>query len=83
MVVNRLGLDSLSPFNPKERIIEYLVPDGGPEPSLVDQPLRAFVRAVGARSAAPRGRLRGSGQCGPGRRAGLHGRPHDVRAAPV
>ncbi|XP_041591227.1 formimidoyltransferase-cyclodeaminase isoform X1 [Vulpes lagopus] len=55
LVVNRLGLDSLSPFNPKERIIEYLVPDGGPEPSLVDQPLRAFVRAVGARSAAPGG----------------------------
>ncbi|CAD7693757.1 unnamed protein product [Nyctereutes procyonoides] len=55
LVVNRLGLDSLSPFNPKERIIEYLVPDGGPEPSLVDQPLRAFVREVGARSAAPGG----------------------------
>uniref|UniRef100_A0A8P0NE33 Formimidoyltransferase-cyclodeaminase n=1 Tax=Canis lupus familiaris TaxID=9615 RepID=A0A8P0NE33_CANLF len=55
LVVNRLGLDSLSPFNPKERIIEYLVPDGGPEPSLADQPLRAFVREVGARSAAPGG----------------------------
>ncbi|MXQ82224.1 hypothetical protein E5288_WYG010838 [Bos mutus] len=54
-VVNRLGLDSLSPFNPKERIIEYLVPQDGPEQSLVDQPLRAFIRAVGARSAAPGG----------------------------
>ncbi|XP_019819229.2 formimidoyltransferase-cyclodeaminase isoform X2 [Bos indicus] len=55
LVVNRLGLDSLSPFNPKERIIEYLVPQDGPEQSLVDQPLRAFIRAVGARSAAPGG----------------------------
>ncbi|XP_074177179.1 formimidoyltransferase-cyclodeaminase isoform X2 [Rhinolophus sinicus] len=55
LVVNRLGLDSLSPFNPKERIIEYLVPDDGPEQSLVDKPLCAFVREVGARSAAPGG----------------------------
>ncbi|KAJ1070650.1 hypothetical protein K5549_003629 [Capra hircus] len=55
LVVNRLGLDSLSPFNPKERIIEYLVPQDGPEQRLVDQPLRAFIRAVGARSAAPGG----------------------------
>uniref|UniRef100_A0A8C2P195 Formimidoyltransferase-cyclodeaminase n=1 Tax=Capra hircus TaxID=9925 RepID=A0A8C2P195_CAPHI len=47
LVVNRLGLDSLSPFNPKERIIEYLVPQDGPEQRLVDQPLRAFIRAVG------------------------------------
>ncbi|XP_059955749.1 formimidoyltransferase-cyclodeaminase [Mesoplodon densirostris] len=55
LVVNRLGLDSLAPFNPKERIIEYLVPEVGPEQSLVDQPLRTFVREVGARSAAPGG----------------------------
>ncbi|XP_034510095.1 formimidoyltransferase-cyclodeaminase isoform X1 [Ailuropoda melanoleuca] len=54
-VVNRLGLDSLSPFNPKERIIEYLVPNGGPQQSLVDKPLCAFVREVGARSPAPGG----------------------------
>ncbi|XP_057553133.1 formimidoyltransferase-cyclodeaminase isoform X1 [Hippopotamus amphibius kiboko] len=55
LVVNRLGLDSLSPFNPKERIIEYLVPKVRPEQSLVDQPLCTFIREVGARSAAPGG----------------------------
>ncbi|XP_039336369.1 formimidoyltransferase-cyclodeaminase isoform X1 [Saimiri boliviensis] len=55
LVVNRLGLDSLSPFNPKERIIEYLVPDSGPERRLGDKSLRAFVDEVGARSAAPGG----------------------------
>ncbi|XP_045357037.1 formimidoyltransferase-cyclodeaminase isoform X2 [Leopardus geoffroyi] len=55
LVVNRLGLDSLSPFNPKERIIEYLVPNSGPEQSLVSKSLCAFVREVGARSAAPGG----------------------------
>ncbi|KAM5333453.1 formimidoyltransferase-cyclodeaminase isoform 2-T2 [Glossophaga mutica] len=55
LVVNRLGLDSLSPFNPKERIIEYLVPESRPGQSLVDKPLHAFVREVGARSATPGG----------------------------
>ncbi|XP_062971152.1 formimidoyltransferase-cyclodeaminase [Cynocephalus volans] len=55
LVVSRLGLDSLSPFNPKERIIEYLVCAGAPERSLADMPLRAFVQEVGARSPAPGG----------------------------
>ncbi|XP_036921071.1 formimidoyltransferase-cyclodeaminase isoform X6 [Sturnira hondurensis] len=54
-VVNRLGLDSLSPFNPKERIIEYLVPESRPEQSLADKSLHDFVREVGARSATPGG----------------------------
>uniref|UniRef100_I3LDH7 Formimidoyltransferase-cyclodeaminase n=1 Tax=Sus scrofa TaxID=9823 RepID=I3LDH7_PIG len=53
LVVNRLGLDSLAPFKPKERIIEYLVPEAGPEQSLLHKPLRTFVREVGSRSAAP------------------------------
>uniref|UniRef100_A0A803VV32 Formimidoyltransferase-cyclodeaminase n=1 Tax=Ficedula albicollis TaxID=59894 RepID=A0A803VV32_FICAL len=55
LVVNRLGLDSLSPFHPKERIIEYLVEAGEVDGGLVAKPLGAFVRAVGARSAAPGG----------------------------
>ncbi|XP_036921069.1 formimidoyltransferase-cyclodeaminase isoform X4 [Sturnira hondurensis] len=65
LVVNRLGLDSLSPFNPKERIIEpvpvppgsrrYLVPESRPEQSLADKSLHDFVREVGARSATPGG----------------------------
>ncbi|NXU07328.1 FTCD cyclodeaminase, partial [Buphagus erythrorhynchus] len=55
LVVNRLGLDSLSPFHPRERIIEYLVQAGEVDGGLVAKPLGAFVRAVGARSAAPGG----------------------------
>ncbi|XP_036022929.1 formimidoyltransferase-cyclodeaminase [Onychomys torridus] len=55
LVVNRLGLDSLAPFDPKERIIEYLVPASGPEKGLMDKSLLNFVREVGARSAAPGG----------------------------
>ncbi|EHB17618.1 Formimidoyltransferase-cyclodeaminase, partial [Heterocephalus glaber] len=54
LVVSRLGLDSLAPFSPAERVIEYLVPEG-PEQSLLDLSLRDFVREVGARSAAPGG----------------------------
>ncbi|XP_013361178.1 PREDICTED: formimidoyltransferase-cyclodeaminase isoform X2 [Chinchilla lanigera] len=54
LVVSRLGLDSLAPFNPKERVIEYLVSDG-PAQSLLDLSLRDFFREVGARSAAPGG----------------------------
>ncbi|XP_027713272.1 formimidoyltransferase-cyclodeaminase isoform X3 [Vombatus ursinus] len=55
LVVNRLGLDSLSPFHPKEHIIEYMVEDGAMSGSLVSKSLSVFVRDVGARSAAPGG----------------------------
>ncbi|KAF1456898.1 Formimidoyltransferase-cyclodeaminase, partial [Pygoscelis antarcticus] len=55
LVVSRLGLDSLSPFHPRERIIEYLVQAGEVDGGLVAKPLGAFVRAVGGRSAAPGG----------------------------
>ncbi|XP_073163030.1 formimidoyltransferase-cyclodeaminase isoform X2 [Lepidochelys kempii] len=55
LVVSRLGLDSLSPFNPQERIIEYLVQSGQADGGLVSKSLHTFVRAVGARSAAPGG----------------------------
>ncbi|KAK1165450.1 formimidoyltransferase-cyclodeaminase isoform X1 [Acipenser oxyrinchus oxyrinchus] len=53
LVINRLGLDSLTPFVPKERIIEYMVENE--DESLVSMPLRSFIRSVGARSAAPGG----------------------------
>uniref|UniRef100_A0A8C4U231 Formimidoyltransferase-cyclodeaminase n=1 Tax=Falco tinnunculus TaxID=100819 RepID=A0A8C4U231_FALTI len=55
LVVSRLGLDSLSPFHPRERIIEYLVQAGEVDGGLAAKPLGTFVRAVGGRSAAPGG----------------------------
>ncbi|XP_054849970.1 formimidoyltransferase-cyclodeaminase isoform X2 [Eublepharis macularius] len=55
LVVNRLGLDSLFPFNPKERIIEEMVQDGEANGCLVSLPLRTLVQKVGSRSAAPGG----------------------------
>ncbi|XP_066478256.1 formimidoyltransferase-cyclodeaminase [Tiliqua scincoides] len=55
LVINRLGLDSLSPFRPKERIIEDMVQDGEESVSLASLPVHSFVQKVGARSAAPGG----------------------------
>uniref|UniRef100_A0A3P8SL62 Formimidoyltransferase-cyclodeaminase n=1 Tax=Amphiprion percula TaxID=161767 RepID=A0A3P8SL62_AMPPE len=54
LVISKLGLDSLGPFNPRERIIEYMVKpqDDG---RLVSLSLQQFVRSVGARTAAPGG----------------------------
>ncbi|KAK7877786.1 hypothetical protein WMY93_031546 [Mugilogobius chulae] len=53
-VVSKLGLDSLGPFNPRERIIEYMV-NSHDASGLSSLPLRDFVLSVGARSAAPGG----------------------------
>lgn len=54
LVISKLGLDSLGPFNPKERIIEYMV-SSHDAAGLASLPLRDFVLRVGARSAAPGG----------------------------
>ncbi|XP_007907311.1 formimidoyltransferase-cyclodeaminase isoform X1 [Callorhinchus milii] len=54
LVVSRLGLNLLAPFNVKERIIEYMVP-GQEEAGLASLSLTGFVRSVGARTAAPGG----------------------------
>lgn len=54
LVISKLGLDSLSPFNPKERIIEYMVRSQEDSP-LVSLSLQQFVHSVGARTAAPGG----------------------------
>jgi len=53
LAINRLGLATLSPFNPKERIIEYCIPsDDGPLASLT---VKDFILSVGARTPAPGG----------------------------
>lgn len=54
LVVERLGLNSVSPFNPEKRIIEYMIAEGGSEP-LASMSVRSFVELVGARSSAPGG----------------------------
>ncbi|XP_040575224.1 formimidoyltransferase-cyclodeaminase [Lepeophtheirus salmonis] len=53
LAINRLGLSTLSPFNPKERIIEYCLPEvEGPLASLS---VKDFILTVGARTPTPGG----------------------------
>ena len=54
LAIDRLGLSSLRPFVPEERIIEFMIgaDEAGP---LVRQSVRDFVAAVGARTSAPGG----------------------------
>ncbi|KAM3585303.1 uncharacterized protein V6R79_013606 [Siganus canaliculatus] len=54
LVISKLGLDSLGPFNPKDRIIEYMVKPQE-DSRLVSLSLQRFVHSVGARTAAPGG----------------------------
>ncbi|CAH1788120.1 unnamed protein product [Owenia fusiformis] len=54
LVVSKLGLGSLGGFNPKERIIEYMLDDETTGP-LASLGVRDFVMTVGARSPSPGG----------------------------
>lgn len=54
LVVERLGLSSIAPFDPDKRIIEYMIDDAGSEP-LASLSLRGFIEALGARTSAPGG----------------------------
>jgi glutamate formiminotransferase/formiminotetrahydrofolate cyclodeaminase len=54
LVVERLGLSSVHPFVPEERIIEYMIPKVEEEP-LASMSVRSFVELVGARTSAPGG----------------------------
>ena len=54
LAINRLGLSTLSPFNPKERIIEYCLKNDESN-LLINKTVADFVKSVGARSAAPGG----------------------------
>lgn len=54
IAVKSLGLDDLKPFNPKEKIIEYMIEDDKSE-KLVDMDLRAFANETASESPAPGG----------------------------
>jgi glutamate formiminotransferase/formiminotetrahydrofolate cyclodeaminase len=54
LVVERLGLSSISPFLPEKRIIEYRIADAGREP-LASLTVRGFVELLGSRTPAPGG----------------------------
>jgi len=54
IAVKSLGLDELKPFNPKERIIEYLL-EGEKEDALIAMDLKAFANETLSESPAPGG----------------------------
>ena len=54
LVIDRLGLSSVSPFIPEKRIIEYMIKEEKNEP-LASSTVRQFVEEVGSRSSAPGG----------------------------
>ncbi|HSL61485.1 MAG TPA: glutamate formimidoyltransferase [Desulfotignum sp.] len=54
LAVERLGLNSVAPFNPKEKIIEYIIADDPDEP-LAGLTTRQFIEEVASRSSAPGG----------------------------
>ena len=53
IAVKSLGLDDLKPFNPKERIIEYLLKDKTPQ--LVDLSIQDFANETASETMAPGG----------------------------
>ena len=54
LAIERLGLNSVAPFHPNEKIIEYRVGRRKDEP-LAGMTVRAFVEEVASRSSAPGG----------------------------
>lgn len=54
LAIERLGLGSVAPFDPNEKIIEYRVGQDRDEP-LAGMTLRSFVEEVASRSSAPGG----------------------------
>jgi glutamate formiminotransferase/formiminotetrahydrofolate cyclodeaminase len=54
LAVERLGLGSIAPFEPRKRIIEYMIAEDEAEP-LARQSVRGFVELVGSRTPAPGG----------------------------
>lgn len=55
IAVKSLGLDDLAPFNPRERIIEYMLEDAEGAKKLADMDLRRFANETASESPAPGG----------------------------
>ncbi len=54
LVIDRLGLNSISQFTPEKRIIEYMISEKNDEP-LANMSVRNFIEAIAARTSAPGG----------------------------
>jgi glutamate formiminotransferase / formiminotetrahydrofolate cyclodeaminase len=55
IAVKSLGLDDLAPFNPEEKIIEFMIGSEGGAKRLIDMTLTAFADETSAESPAPGG----------------------------
>ncbi len=53
IAIKSMGLDELKPFNPKEKIIEYMIEEG--EKKLVDMTVSGFTNETASESPAPGG----------------------------
>ncbi len=54
LAIERLGLNSVAMFNPREKIIEYIVAEAPDEP-LASMSVRGFIEEIAARTSAPGG----------------------------
>lgn len=55
IAVRSMGLNELSPFDPRKKVIEYLLEDRAPRKRLTELSLRAFVEETASESPAPGG----------------------------
>jgi len=54
LAIERLGLNSVAPFHPREKIIEYIVAEP-PDELLAGMSVRGFIEEIAARTSAPGG----------------------------
>ncbi|MFP4527101.1 MAG: glutamate formimidoyltransferase [Candidatus Kapaibacterium sp.] len=54
LVIDRMGLNSINKFDPKKKIIEYMIEEDREEP-LASMTVRGFIEEVASRSSAPGG----------------------------
>ena len=54
LVVDRLGLNSITPFDPKKKIIEFMIEDNSYEP-LINMSVKDFINEIAARTSSPGG----------------------------
>lgn len=55
IAIKSMGLDDLKAFNPREKVIEYLLEDEGKKPLLVDLTVKGFAEETSRESPAPGG----------------------------
>lgn len=54
LVVDRLGLNSITPFEPNKKIIEFMIEDDSKEP-LINMSVKQFINEIAARTSSPGG----------------------------